>query len=213
MVSLKKLAKRSNFFISLYGYFIGVICLFSPTSANRIRYRISTGERLNLKNPSGFNEKLMWLNLYDRNSLKTKCSDKLLVREYVKKMNCEEILNELHSVYNKVEDIDWIKLTNRFALKCTYLAGANVICDNKELLDISKAKLILKKGLRLKLLNTTAEMHYSNDTNKIICEEYIETSDGVFPNDYKIYCFNGEPKQARSQVPLLGYQVLYQDKV
>lgn len=46
--------------------------------------------------------------------LKTKCSDKLLVGEYVKAKDCEEVLNGLHSVYDKIEDIDWHQLPDKF---------------------------------------------------------------------------------------------------
>lgn len=191
---MKSILKESKFIVSIYGYIIGLISLFSPVFASRIRYRSSMGKKMNMENPKGFNEKLMWLNLYDKNPLKTKCSDKLLVREYVEEKNCGKILNKLYSVYQKVDDIEWDQLPESFALKCTYGAGVNVICSDKKELNISKAETILKKGLRPKLLNTTAEMHYSSKTNKIICEEYIETDDGLLPNDYKVYCFNGEPK-------------------
>jgi len=39
-----------------------------------------------------------------------------------------------------------------------------------------------------------AEIQYSKMTPRIICEKYIETDDGLLPNDYKVFCFNGEPK-------------------
>ena len=31
-------------------------------------------------------------------------------------------------------------------------------------------------------------------TPRIIAEEFIETSERGLPEDYKVYCFNGEPK-------------------
>jgi len=36
------------------------------------------------------------------------------------------------------------------------------------------------------------EPHYNKIKPRIICERYIETQDGKFPNDYKFYCFNGK---------------------
>lgn len=191
---MKEYMKKNEFIIKIYGYFIGVVTIVSPALASKVRYRISMGKKLNLDNPKYFNEKLMWLNLYDNNILKTKCSDKLLVRDYVTEKGCATILNDLYNVYETVEDIKWDRLPNKFALKSTYMAGSNVLCSNKYNLNIKDAKYILKKGLRPKLLNTTTELHYSSDTNKIICEKYIETDDGLLPKDYKIYCFNGEPK-------------------
>ena len=46
----------------------------------RLRYREVHGVELNLQNPLNFNEKLLWLNLYERNPLKTNCADKYAVR-------------------------------------------------------------------------------------------------------------------------------------
>lgn len=38
----------------------------------------------------------------------------------------------------------------------------------------------------------TIELCYKNIEKKIICEKFIETEDGSFPFDYKIFCFNGK---------------------
>ena len=40
----------------------------------------------------------------------------------------------------------------------------------------------------------TVELHYTKIKPRIICEKYLETDAGILPNDYKIYCFNGEPR-------------------
>ena len=44
-------------------------------------YFYKTGNKLNLKNPISFNEKIQWLKLYDSTLFKTELSDKYLVRE------------------------------------------------------------------------------------------------------------------------------------
>ena len=60
---------------------------FSPTLSSKVIYRIHTKKKLNLKNPVLFNEKLMYLKLndYRNNELVSNCSDKIKVRDYVKK--------------------------------------------------------------------------------------------------------------------------------
>lgn len=186
--------KKNKFIIKIYRLIIGLITLWSPVVASKIRYRISMGKKLDLDNPRGFNEKMMWLNLYWQDPLKTKCADKYLVREYVKEKGCEEILNPIYGVYKTPEEINWDILPNKFVLKSTYGSGRNIICTDKNKLDIKKTNKILKKWLSPKLLNTTAQMHYSQKTNVIICEKYIETPQGKGLIDYKFYCFNGEPK-------------------
>ena len=56
-------------------------------------------ERLNLKNPKNFNEKLQWLKLYDRKDVYTKMVDKVEVKEYVANI-----------IGNKYISLNWIWL-------------------------------------------------------------------------------------------------------
>lgn len=189
---MKKTAKKSKVIVDLYGDMIGIIFLFSPIYASKTLYFISTGRKMNLDNPKGFNEKLMWLKHYWDDPLKSKCSDKLLVRDFVRDCGCEEILNEVYAVYNNISEINWDDLPESFVLKCTYGSGANIICPNKSELDIKEAQQILKKGMKPSFLNKTAEFHGNKKVNKIICEKYIDFNQ-LAPIDYKVYCFNGKP--------------------
>lgn len=52
----------------------------------------------------------MWLKLYEDGSLKTKCADKYLVRDYVRKVGYSHILIEVYKVYENIEDINFQEL-------------------------------------------------------------------------------------------------------
>ena len=56
-------------------------------------YQKAFGCKLNLDEPSGLNEKLMWLklNTYRSNPLVTRCSDKYAVRQYVEEAGCGNV--------------------------------------------------------------------------------------------------------------------------
>ena len=73
-----------------------VLSHISPTLSSKVLYRILTHKKLNLKNPTLFNEKLMKLKIddYNNNDLVIKCTDKYKVREYVEECGASEILNE-----------------------------------------------------------------------------------------------------------------------
>lgn len=191
---LKKMLKSNTAAVQLYYFLLGMTALVSPSMACRIRYRISTGNKLDLVCPKGFNEKMMWLNLNWQSPLKTACADKYLVRDYVQKKGFGHILNPIYGIYTTVEEISWDDLPESFVLKSTFGSGRNILCRDKAQLDTFKAKKELRKWLRRQVLNPTAELHYSQKTNKIICEHYIDTDDGNPPIDYKFYCFHGEPK-------------------
>lgn len=168
----------------------------NPTFASKVMYRISMGEQLNLKDPKNFNEKIMWLKLnsYYNNPLVTKCADKYAVREYISENGIGEITNSLIGVYDSVEEINWNILPERFAIKCNHGCGYNIICDDKQKADKDAIFEKLDQWMHQDYYLENAEVNYKFIKKKIICESYIETDDGHFPNDYKIYCFDGEPK-------------------
>ena len=158
-------------------------------------FKIMVGYDLDLENPKTYNEKLQWLKLYYHDPLMTKCSDKYLAREYVKETIGEEYLIPLIGVWNRVEDIDFDKLPNQFVLKVNWGSGQNIIVKDKTQLDIEEAKNKLRDWMHpvSNHYYYFLEWPYKNIEPKIICEKYIEQSDGnLF--DYKIFCFHGEPK-------------------
>lgn len=155
---------------------------------------MATGKKLNLKNPQNLNEKLQWLNLYTYDERKVKCADKYFAREYIIKHGLEEYLPKLIGVYENVDDIDFEKLPEKFALKCTHGAGFNIICKNKSILDIEKSKIDLNKWLHTDFGISAGEMHYSKMKPRIICEEFLNGLDNEVPIDYKFFCFNGVPR-------------------
>ena len=136
----------------------------------------------------------MWLKLYDNNELVVKCADKYEVRKYVEDLGYKNLLPKLYGIYEQSEDIEWSKFPKKFAIKCTHGCGFNIICDDKSKLNINEANEKLKKWLKTRYVFEALESQYDKMIPRIICEEYIETKDGVLPNDYKIYCFNGKPK-------------------
>ncbi len=103
------------------------------------------------------------------------------------------MLNKLIAVYEKVEDIRWNELPNKFAIKCTHGCGYNILTKNKNQLDREDVCCKLNIWLKQKFGKRCLELHYDKIKPRIIVEEYIENSVGLLPIDYKIYCFNGKP--------------------
>lgn len=188
--------KSNKLLKKVYKNFKCIMTRISPELTSKIIYKVSTGKKLDLDNPKDFNQKIMWLKLrtYYKNDLVTQCADKYAVRQYVKDCGCEKILNELIGVYDSVDEIEWDMLPRQFALKCNHGCGYNIICTDKTAMDKTVAFDKINKWLKEDYYLENAEVNYQYIKRKIICEKYIETKAGVFPNDYKIYCFNGEPK-------------------
>lgn len=197
---IKKFLKKNKTIKNLYmkgcKYRNIILSNISVKTLYKKKYKICKHKKLDLKNPEFFGEKLIWLKLndYDKNKLVSNCADKYAVREYIEKMGCTEILNDLYGVYDDANEIEWDKLPQKFVLKCTHGCEFNIICTNKDELDKEATIKQLNKWKKEKFGYESGELHYTKIKPRIICERYLETKDGFLPNDYKFMCFNGEPK-------------------
>lgn len=173
-----------------------LISKISPKLSCTILYIFRTHELPHYKKPRNFNDYTtnLKLNNYNKNLLVSKCSDKYEVREYVKEKGLEKILNELYGLYDNPEQIDFSKLPNKFALKCTHGCAYNVICNNKKELNQKEITNKLTQFMNEKYGYATTEFHYTKIKPRIICEKYLCDDKGIMPIDYKIYCFNGTAK-------------------
>lgn len=174
-----------------------LISCISPTLASSLRYRVCMKKKLDLKNPKTLNEKMMYLKLnkYWNKQSVANCADKYAVRKVITEKGCPELLIELYGAWDKVEDIDWDSLPNKFAIKCNHGSGYNIVCKDKTTFDIEDAKKRLRKWMKESYGVKCAEQGiYSKIKRKIIAEKFIETADGKPPKDYKFFCSDGEVK-------------------
>ena len=161
---------------------------------SKLLFRKKFGYKLNFKNPVTFNEKLQWLKLYDRKDIYTTMVDKYEVKKYVANIIGEKYVIPTLGLYNKFEDINFDKLPNQFVIKCTHDSGGIVICKNKKKFDIMQAKEKISRSLSRNFYYYGREWPYKNVRPRIIIEKYMEDESKVELKDYKIFCFNGEPK-------------------
>ena len=160
----------------------------------KIAHRIKLDEELDLNNPKTYNQKLQWLKLNYRKPEFTQLVDKYGVREFVKERIGEQYLIPLLGVWNQVEEIPFEELPNQFVLKATHDSGGLVICKDKSLLDVSKAKKKLKRSLKHNYYWAQREWYYKDVPAKIIAEKYMVDENTKELRDYKFFCFNGEVK-------------------
>ena len=161
----------------------------------KMMYRLKMNKKLDLSNPQTFNEKLQWLKLYDRRPEYTMMVDKYEVRKYIADKLGEEYLIPLLGAWDDPNEIDFDALPNQFVLKCNHNSGSGMcICRDKSKLDINKVKKRLRKGLKENYYLSWREWPYKDVKRKIIAEKFMVDESGKELKDYKIHCFNGEPK-------------------
>lgn len=160
----------------------------------KLRYYCKFQKKLDLDNPTTYNEKLQWLKINNRKPIFTEMVDKIEAKKYVASIVGEEYIIPTIAEYNSVEEIDWKALPNQFVLKCTHDSGGIVICRDKQKLDIKKAKNKLIKGLNHSYYYENREWPYKDCKRRIICEPLMFDESGYELKDYKFFCFNGEVK-------------------
>ena len=158
----------------------------------KLKYKVAIGKKLNLEKPETFNEKLQWLKLYDRKPEYTKFADKYEVRKYIANVIGEEYLIPVIDVFDCVDQINWGELPNQFVLKCAHGSGSNIICRDKNKLDIGLAEKKLRKWMKYNWYWFGREWQYKNIKPRVICEKYMVDESGTELKDYKFMCFNGK---------------------
>lgn len=153
-----------------------------------------------LNHPKLFSEKLWWLKYYNgkyQKELLQKCYDKYTVRDYVKEKGLESILNDVIGKYTDANDINFRELPEKYVIKVTQSSGKNFICTNKALADEEYWKTVLNKWLietNSTDSNSFDEGYLLNGKAILLCEKLLEDEECQMPLDYRVFCFNGEPK-------------------
>ena len=160
----------------------------------KLEYYYRTGQKLNLDNPVLFNEKIQWLKLYNRHPEYSKMADKYEVRKHVVQTIGEKHLIPLYGVWDKFDDIPFDSLPDQFILKSNHDSGGTLICKNKQSFDFTKARAIYRKRLARNYYWQHRQWVYKDIQPRITAEKLMFEEPGMKLNDYKIFCFNGEPK-------------------
>jgi len=197
MSKLKKIFEIDWYFRK----YVAIVEKLNPQKAAELRlshkvrqgYYLTAHRKLRLYCPKTFDDKLWWLALYWQHPLKTQCADKYLVREYVRQKGCADILIPMLGVYGEAESIPFDELPNQCVFKCNHGCGYNIIVKDKSSLDIVKTRKQLDAWMKETYGECNNELHYRNIQPRIICEEFLPISNGLWQIDYKIHCANGKP--------------------
>lgn len=162
----------------------------------KLLYHYVTGNELDLENPKTFTEKLQWLKINDKNPLYPTLVDKISAKKWVaEKIGGTYIIPTL-CVWDRIEDVDFSNLPDKFVLKCNHNSGNVIICQNRKSFDVDAAKRALEKSLNDRYYLKGREWPYKYVKPRVFAEIYMSPSD-IWEYkpliDYKFYCFNGVP--------------------
>lgn len=190
MLDYKKLIKNRELRLQL----IKLLSFVPSAPYLKMVYRIKTGEKLHLKNPVGFNEKLNWLKLNHIHPGYTQLVDKLAVRDYIREKIGEDYLFPLLGSWDSFDDIDFDALPDKFVLKCNHDSGSVKLITDKSKMDKAALKAFFERRLATNAYCLGREYPYKDVPPKMMAEAFMEAPDGGGINDYKFFCFQGKPK-------------------
>ncbi len=164
------------------------------------------GFKPDLKTPKRFNEIINWQKLYLRNPLMTTCTDKVLVRSYVRDQIGEEYLIPLLAHGASWDEIGYKSLEEPFIIKTNHGSGGNKIIKDKSSEDEKGLKSQFSKWLTENYYYGLREWQYKNIKPAIVVEKLLLDENGQVPADYKFYCFNyGETTELLIEITLARF--------
>mgnify|MGYP000530394943 CR=1 FL=1 len=161
----------------------------------KIHYEYFSGNKLDLKNPKDFTEKIAWYKVFYRPKSLNQLVDKFAVRAFVEEKIGSQFLNTFYGVFDDVNEIKFDELPEKFVIKATHTSGHNLIVRDKNKLNLDKTKKLLKKWLKInQYYRIGQEWAYKNVKPRLIVEKYLKDDDRSSLIDYKFYCFDGVAK-------------------
>ena len=155
-------------------------------------FAVKNGYQLNLDDPQSFNEKIQWLKIHDRKNVYQTLVDKYEAKQYIaSKIGSEYIIPTL-GVWQTFSDIDFSILPESYVLKCTHDSGGVLLVNND--LNKEEEEKRFSRLLKRNYYYMYREWPYLNVTPRIIAEEYLREDNKKDLTDYKIHCFNGDPR-------------------
>lgn len=156
-------------------------------------YFMHFGRKLNWNHPTRYSEKINILKISEKSELLTPYVDKYLVREFVQKSIGDKYLVPLLGEYRNSAHIPFDTLPNEFVLKTNHSSGTNIICKDKNGMNIKDTLNQLNYWMKKNYYNSTGrERQYKNIQRRILCEKYLDEGQSGL-TDYKIYFFEGKP--------------------
>ena len=147
-----------------------------------------------LLNPKTFSEKLCWLKLFKRDLSYKNLVDKITVKKFIESKIGKKYLVKTLGIWKNIDMVNWEKLPNQFVIKTNHASGAVFVVRDKNK-DVNQDLIDnINSWLSQDYVVISREYLYKGIERKILIEELLLDEHDELPKDYKIYCFNGEPK-------------------
>ena len=167
---------------------------------NRTRFLFNYGIKYDESKLITFQDKLNWLIVHESPEYKSFLADKINLHNYSQRIIGKDICVPVLKIYDNISEINLNDLPKKFVLKLNHGSGMNLICNDKEKLNFTKALKTLNNWKNINYGLKKSEFQYAYIKRKIFLEKFL--GDNLI--DYKIFCFNGVPKFIRVRKIIKG---------
>jgi len=155
-------------------------------------YRKAFARSPNLDRPSGFNEKILVKILCDRRPYLTLFSDKLRVREHVRRVAPSLALPDLYWHSPRAAALDLDRLPDAFMLKPNHGSGWLRAVHDKRHVARDDLVRLAQRWLASDFSIVGREWSYRNIRRAVFAEALLRGDDGRSPADLKLFVFGGK---------------------
>jgi hypothetical protein len=155
-------------------------------------YRKQFGHWPDLDQPGGFNEKILVKILNDRRPYLTLFSDKLRVRDYVRRTAPMLRLPTLYWWSERAEALPFETLPGAFVFKANHGSGWNCVVQDKTALRRQDLVRLGRSWLKSDFTLVGREWAYKNVRRAVYAEQLLQERGQAAPPDYKLFVFRGK---------------------
>lgn len=163
------------------------------------QHQIYYGKKLDIRNPRTMYEKICFIEFCSDTALLTRCTDKVAVRDYLKELGFGQYLNPVYKIFEDTPTVEQLDeaIPERCVVKTANSGGGESVFIVRDK-DSDTAKKIypgLLRAIADDYGRRTGQPHYIGIRPRVIIEKLIvnEQFPDLPPNDYKLFCINGEP--------------------
>jgi hypothetical protein len=165
---------------------------------NYVRYLLTYKRWPNIKDPKDYSEVLMAMKLSGPSELQMQCSDKLGVKNYCRSIGLEgHVIDEI-DVCDSIDALTLDQYPMPYVIKVSNASKWNFVVKEEKDIAIAKKYLEICKHRDYRIYYR--EPCYHPKLRRYVVEPWI-SKDGHSLDDYKVFCFNGEPTYIQYNYP------------
>jgi len=131
--------------------------------------------------------------LNDRNPAFQALTDKVAVREHVRKKGLENILSRHYLVTEDLDSLDFESFPRPFVVKPSHASGRIVFVQPRQSIDWEEIRRLCKEWMETDYSTVNREWQYHKIKPRIIIEEWLGEWEAL-RTELKFHCIHGEPR-------------------